>query len=268
MAGVAGGIVLDFEARRRKSRLQLCADRRSDGLFRHFDHGFLDGAPIRGILRIMSGAFQYRPRFVDIRVRPPTPEEEAAEADVLRLKPGEKRCDWPGCARAGENRAPKSRERLNDHYAFCQAHAAEYNRNWNFFAGMSEAEAQRVREEQVTGGRPTWQFKASNMSREAAAFAAKLGGKARGSWRDAFDLFGGGRAQRPEPEGPRLGKLERQALADLDLEDGADKAAIRARYKELVKRCHPDANGGDRSAEHKLQRVLKAYQTLRKAGVV
>ena len=45
----------------------------------------------------------------------------------------------------------------------------------------------------------------------------------------------------------------------------AEPRQIRARYIELVKRCHPDSNGGDRSAEHKLQRVIKAYQTLRKA---
>ena len=66
----------------------------------------------------------------------------------------------------------------------------------------------------------------------------------------------------------RLGKIERNALADLDLDDNAEGPAIRARYTELVKRCHPDANGGDRSAEHKLQRVIKAYQALRKAGMV
>ena len=36
---------------------------------------------------------------------------------------------------------------------------------------------------------------------------------------------------------------------------------------ELVKRCHPDANGGDRTAEHKLQRVIRAYQALRKANM-
>jgi curved DNA-binding protein CbpA len=64
-----------------------------------------------------------------------------------------------------------------------------------------------------------------------------------------------------------LGKLERNALADLDLTDVADKTQIRVRYTELVKKCHPDSNGGDRSAEHKLQRVLKAWKTLKKAGL-
>jgi curved DNA-binding protein CbpA len=54
-------------------------------------------------------------------------------------------------------------------------------------------------------------------------------------------------------------------LADLDLDATADGPAIRARYIELVKRCHPDSNGGDRSAETKLQRVIKAYQVLKKA---
>ncbi|MCA6256165.1 MAG: DnaJ domain-containing protein, partial [Phenylobacterium sp.] len=44
-----------------------------------------------------------------------------------------------------------------------------------------------------------------------------------------------------------------------------DAARIRARYTELVKLCHPDANGGDRSAETKLQRTIRAYQVLRKA---
>ena len=64
------------------------------------------------------------------------------------------------------------------------------------------------------------------------------------------------------PAERRLGKLERGALADLDLDASAQGPAIRMRYLELVKRCHPDANGGDRSAETKLQRVIKAYKTL------
>ena len=62
-----------------------------------------------------------------------------------------------------------------------------------------------------------------------------------------------------------MGKLERGALADLDLDATATDVAIRERYVELVKRCHPDANGGDRSTEHKLTRVIRAYKTLRKA---
>ncbi|HWF00877.1 MAG TPA: J domain-containing protein [Caulobacteraceae bacterium] len=201
----------------------------------------------------MPGAFNYRPRFVDIRVKPPKAEE--AERTSERL------CDHPDCRAAAASRAPKSREMLGEHYWFCQPHAAEYNRSWNFFAGMSEDEvSERIITEQTTGGRPTWSFQSGARNSEASA--------GRGAFRDPLGSFAEqqrrtGRA--PNAADIRLGKMERAALIDLDLEPGADASQIRIRYLELVKRCHPDANGGDRSSEGRLQRVLRAYKTLQKA---
>jgi len=205
----------------------------------------------------MTASFQYRPRFVDIRVRPPKPEETDPPEEALR--PGERVCDHPDCRRPGV-----SRDLLDEHYWFCQPHAAEYNHSWNFFAGLSEDQVRaRQAEEAVSGGRPTWSFKAGRSTRESAA--------SRGFFRDAFGLFGRGEAQaRAEraAHDKQLGRLERQALVELDLDATADAALIRKRYAELLKRCHPDANGGDRSTEHRLQRVIKAYRTLRKAKLV
>lgn len=205
----------------------------------------------------MALSFQYRPRFVDIRVRPPAKDDPRAD-DVGVLKPGERPCDHPDCRTAAASRAPKSRDLAGEHYWFCQAHAAEYNRSWNFFAGMSEDEMRAAIENPIDD-RPTWPFKASPLGREAKS--------ARNPFRDPFNLFGGAaaKARAQDIRERSLGRLEIQALADLDLEPGVEKPAIRARYTELVKRCHPDANGGDRSAEHKLQRVIRAYKTLRKA---
>lgn len=214
----------------------------------------------------MARAFQYKPKFVDIRVRPPS-ANDASETDVNALKPGERPCDHPDCGKAATARAPKARDMLHEHYWFCQPHAAEYNRNWNFFAGLSDAEIRRRQtDELMTGGRPTWDMKASRTSREAAAFAAKFG-KGQG-YRDPFGIFHGSGQRAPEPEARRLGKIERNALADLDLDENADGPKIRARYTELVRRLHPDANKGDRSGEHRLQRVIRAYQVLRKMGMV
>jgi hypothetical protein len=212
----------------------------------------------------MSGAFQYKPKFVDIRVRPPREEEE----DVTALKPGERRCEHPGCLSPATAKAPKSRERMEEHYWFCQPHAAEYNRSWDFFAGMNEGEIERERERSSTGDRPTWQFRASKYSREAAAFAANAGSGQ--GYADPLGVFRTSRKreQAPSEAARHLGRLERNALADLDLADTATAPEIRTRYTELIKRCHPDTNGGDRSAEHKLQRVLKAYKTLRQAKLV
>ncbi len=165
---------------------------------------------------------------------------------------------------AGATRAPKSRDLPFDHYWFCQPHAAEYNRSWNFFAGMSEDEiAAKMKDDQSTGGRPTWSFKSGARNKEAAA--------TRGVFRDPHGVFSTVQTAEEAAQAAwdrRLGKLERAALSDLDLDSTAQGPAIRVRYLELVKRCHPDANGGDRSAETKLQRVLKAYKTLQKAKLV
>lgn len=214
----------------------------------------------------MSQAFQYRPKFVDIRVRPPKPGEKAqAQDDVFTLKPGERPCDHAGCRRAAEAKAPKGRGLEGEFYHFCPPHAAEYNKNWDFFAGMTEAEVQDWQADARTGHRPTWAFKASNKSREAAGAAAKNGE----SFVDPLGVLAAARRRAEQAkvaESARpLGKLERVALGDLGLELQTEPAAIRARYHELLKRLHPDANGGDRSTEEKLQRVIKAYKTLKAA---
>lgn len=221
----------------------------------------------------MARAFQYRPKFVDIRIRPPkAAEEEAREEDVTALKPGERACDHPGCRLAATARAPKSRDLLNDYYWFCQPHAAEYNKGWNFWAGMSEGEIRaRQAQEQFTGGRPTWNFKAGAGSRESAAFAQRFK-RGQGGFGDPMNLFRQDQARAAARDDAaaferRLGKIERGALADMDLDASADAPTIRARYTELLKRLHPDANGGDRSTEAKLQQVIKAYKALRKAGM-
>ena len=219
----------------------------------------------------MSEGFKYKPKFMDMRIRPPKEGEEQTrrpEDDVLHLKPGQKQCEWPDCHKASTARAPKSREMMNEYYNFCMNHAAEYNKNWNFFSGMSEGEARRHRESIATGDRPTWAFRASRLSREAANIAAK--GAQSKTFFDPHSVFGAGAApmrDKAEPAVKQYGKIERAAYADLDLEVGVSAETIRVRYTELLKRCHPDNNGGDRSAEDKLQRVIKAYKVLKKMSL-
>lgn len=212
----------------------------------------------------MDDDSDYKPKFRDMRIRPPKPGEKEAENDVHALKPGEVRCEWPGCAKAATARAPKSRDMPGEYYRFCTPHAAEYNKRWDFFSGMSEGEAaRRVNDERMTGGRPTWAFRASNQSREASA---KLAGK----YHDPMGIFGADAGGVPgaKSAGRTLGKIETRALADMDLEASATRDEIRAKYTELLKRLHPDSNGGDRSMEDKLQRVIRAYKALKAAKLV
>ncbi|MDP8916230.1 MAG: J domain-containing protein [Pseudomonadota bacterium] len=211
----------------------------------------------------MTAAFQYRPKFVDIRVRPPKEGETRAEDDVFTLKPGEKPCEAAGCRSAAAAKAPKGRGLEGQFYEFCAPHAAEYNKSWDYFAGMSEAEIEQHRADAAHGHRPTWSFKASNRSREAAAAHAAQGSH----FADPFGMFTAARKRAATGEaGPSarpLGKLERAAFLELELEGGAEPAVVRARYHALIKRLHPDSNGGDRSTEDKLGRVIKAYKTLK-----
>ena len=59
---------------------------------------------------------------------------------------------------------------------------------------------------------------------------------------------------------------DRKARSVLRLDDEASLADIRRRYTELVRRFHPDANGGDRTHERQLQDVIDAYTHLKSAA--
>lgn len=212
----------------------------------------------------MPAAFEYRPKFVDIRVKKPDAAAETPRA------PGERACDHVGCGHAGAHRAPKSRTQDSGFWWFCLEHASDYNRRWNYFAGMSDAELSAYDRAEAAGHRPTWTFRAAKGDRLSAAYRNFQAGKRR----DPFGVFsgdsgpGGGGARAERDDAPRLSRLQLLALETLDLQPGVDAAAIRIRYAELVKRYHPDSNGGDRTMETQLHKVIRAFQTLKSSGLV
>src|SRR6185295_5904657 len=77
----------------------------------------------------MTDVFEYRPKYVDIRVKKP-------DAASLNREPSQRACDYVGCKHAGEHRAPKGRDRAGEYWHFCREHVSDYNRRWNYFAGM------------------------------------------------------------------------------------------------------------------------------------
>ena len=74
------------------------------------------------------------------------------------------------------------------------------------------------------------------------------------------------RAQSQKPV-RRLKPLESKAMRTLGLKDDATSDDVKTRYKELVKKHHPDANGGDRTSEERFRDVIQAYQLLKTAGL-
>jgi hypothetical protein len=170
-------------------------------------------------------------------------------------------CQHPACAEPGLYRAPKSRERLREYYWFCLEHVRAYNSAWNYCAGFSEADIEAQVRAQACWERPTWRLGAWHSYRPEAAMAA---------FAEAFgiedDEEAGDNRSRRRAEWPPA-TTDDKALAVLGLAPTATRAEIKARYKRLVKRYHPDANGGDRQAEERLKVINQAYSTLRKRPV-
>lgn len=146
------------------------------------------------------------------------------EAEPVRM------CDYAGCTERGLHPAPKS-PGSPERWYFCKAHAAEYNRNWNFFEGMSEEEAQRHMND-------------SSESADAFASAKPF------EWGGVLDEDG-------------FSATESAAFDALELDTGASQEDIKKQYRKLAKIYHPDANPGDPAASERFHEIQAAYDLLR-----
>ena len=187
-----------------------------------------------------------------------------------RYESNERVCEAPGCCEAGEFRAPGDRrpgfDGPGDWRWFCLPHVREFNAGYDWFHGMS-AEEILAAQSPVAG----W-------ATETRAFRPDSGAQGMPRWADFADPLDaiGTRAEtirrraqaRHESTArhDRFTPREREALSTMGLAPDVDRRALRQRYSELVRRYHPDRNGGDRSQEGRLTRVVEAYQLLRRAG--
>lgn len=171
-------------------------------------------------------------------------------------------CAAPDCVAEADYRAPRSRGDLKNFFWFCLEHVRKYNAAWNYYAGMSESEIEAHRRDDVTWRRPSWPF---------GGVGARNGNGRGPDIRDDFGVYGdatgnagnsrnsaGGPGWAPETE-------EQKALATLGLSSPVTGPEVKVRYKELVKRLHPDANGGDKEAEDRLKLINDAYSTLKRS---
>ena len=175
-----------------------------------------------------------------------------------RVEGARARCAYPGCGAPGEYKAPLQASSFDGPGAWrflCLDHVREHNAKYNFFAGMSPEEISDA--QSPFGG---W-------DRSTRAFAT-AGSDPPPAWTDFADPLEAiaGRFGRNVSDTPsRFSNPERRALAVLGLAGDSDRHALRQRYSLLVRRFHPDKNGGDRSHEARLGEVIEAYQLLRKS---
>ena len=169
-------------------------------------------------------------------------------------------CDHEGCTKGGEFRAPMGRGNEGRYFCFCIDHVREYNAHYNYFAGMSDEAVARFQKDAITGHRPTWGMGTHHPAGTHRADQATMEEDILGLFRSRFAQKS---ASRAAPARPQVARPTLRALNAMGLDEHADPASVRQRYKDLVKRLHPDANGGDRSSEDKLREIINAYKHLR-----
>ena len=166
-------------------------------------------------------------------------------------------CAVPGCTCVGEYRAPIQPSNFDgpgEYRLLCLDHVREHNRRYNYFHGMSADEISEAQSPIAGWERPSRRF-AHNADPTPA-------------WQDFADPLEAiaasfRRADRGPPQ--RFTPNERKALGVLGLGQDVELHAVRLTYSKLVRRFHPDRNGGDRSYEKKLGEVIAAWQTLKSA---
>ena len=188
-----------------------------------------------------------------------------------RYEDSDRVCEHPTCRERGEFRAPggggHSFDGPGEWRYLCLDHVREFNAGYDWFEGMNAEEildaqgpAAGWRTEQPafrpTGGvdgMPRW----SDFSDPLDAISARASGIRNRAQREAAMAMDG-----------RFSKEEAEALETMGLGLDTDRRRLRKRYSDLVRRYHPDRNGGDRGYEGRLNRVVEAYQTLRKSRAI
>jgi len=159
----------------------------------------------------------------------------------------------PACELPGQYRAPQSRHDLRQYFWFCLEHVRAYNSAWDYYKGMSPGEIEAALRADTAWQRPSWPL-------------GRIGSAAweQEALRDPLHLLAAGRVRSERPQSHKQPPTElREPLATLGLNWPITLEKLRTRYKELAKRHHPDANGGDRAAEERLKTINLAYATLR-----
>lgn len=175
-----------------------------------------------------------------------------------RVEGARDRCAIPGCRNPGEFKAPLQPANFDGPGSWrflCLDHVREHNSKYNFFEGMSPDEISEA------------QSPLAGWDRATRAFA-HAGSDPAPSWSDFADPLDAisGRFRRKQGAATsRFSRHEQRALSILGLGEDADLKAVRSSYSKLVRRFHPDRNGGDRSHEGRLGEVIEAYHTLRKS---
>ena len=163
-------------------------------------------------------------------------------------------CDWNNCNNIGQYRAPIERDNSKKYRLLCLKHIKEFNKNWNYFEKMNDAEILEFIKSDMTWHKPTQNFSAQDN------FFKIL-------WNNALkeDLNKNG----IDKNYAKIAQLnfsnkDLKAFDILGLDVTINWENIRSKFKKLVKKFHPDMNSGNRKFEEKLKVITLAYTQLKR----
>ena len=161
-------------------------------------------------------------------------------------------CLWNKCRNVGKYRAPSERDNIKNFKWLCEKHIVLFNKNWNYFEGMSENEIQKFIKSDLTWHRPTQKFGAADN------FFNILWNNA---LNDKFNFFNENNSINKKING--LSEKDKDALKIMELELSADWLTVQKKFKTLVKKFHPDKHAGNKQHEDKLKKITLAYSHLK-----
>ena len=162
-------------------------------------------------------------------------------------------CEWENCNESGKFKAPLERDNSKDYRWLCEEHIKSFNKNWNYFDGMSQAEIENFLKSDLTWHRPTQKFGSSDN------FFNILWNNALS---DKFNLFNENKIFN-SLNGKHLNEKDKDAFRIMGLEFNTDWPSVQKKFKTLVKKFHPDRNSGNKQFEDKLKKITLAYSHLK-----
>ena len=162
-------------------------------------------------------------------------------------------CEWDSCNKNGDFKAPLEKDNSKKFRWLCEEHIKLFNKNWNYFEGMSQEEIEFFLKSDLTWHRPTQKFSSSDN------FFNILWSNA---LNDKFTIFNEEKLIN-NLNARNLSERDKDAFRIMDLKFGADWLTIQKKFKTLVKKLHPDKNAGNKEYEDKLKKVTLAYSHLK-----
>jgi len=161
-------------------------------------------------------------------------------------------CEWVNCNEFGKFKAPVEKDNSKNFKWLCEEHIKLFNKNWNYFEGMSEDEIESFLKSDITWHRPTQEFGSADN------FFNILWNNALS---DKFKFFNENKNNNLKTK--KLSEKDKDAFVIMELEFNADWTTIQKRFKTLVKKFHPDKHSGSKIYEDKLKKITLAYSHLK-----